>query len=351
MHANKVLCAVPVALVSAFAACSKPAANPVETLDVVPKSSWRVPEPVATKPAEPVDTSGIDFVAARDNGLALMRWTAKGAVVHKQVAAPNLRDALWLGNQVIAFMGADEVSAYELKDSVWQPINEPNDPAWSLVDEDMELRARGNATAPPEFIASALGELWLSGCQNGRWIDGGGGESEEVFCDRWIYARLVPGPLAITDRPPYTLQGAGKVTPPASPKVTLAPASGTRTRNNAQQIVNCSMAGAASAQLPQARAGMAPETVDDLMWITSTPPMFALTTHSLDPAFRYQAPARLSFYEGCQRSVRFENATLVTGQNGKFAILTPRTTVLFDQGRQVGELFAATSVFNFRWLP
>jgi hypothetical protein len=189
------------------------------------------------------------------------------------------------------------------------------------------------------------GAVWQARCDWGWDLHGIAHHCipEGGYCHAWVYARVSPGPITISrTAPPASFDSGESTHHDPIPSISPSPAVHAEIvhvplpeRGTERAVLKCTAAGK-TIQYPtdddRDERDNEGDGVSDLTWLSTTPPMFAVTRRvgCLD----YESVV----FEGCQRSDAKTGATIAGGPQELVVLLSDGKLTLRRHDRDIGAL-------------
>ena len=276
-----------------------------------------------TRPEVELVVAGAD-PAGGDTPVTLVRFARTaptGLVVTRTVRVPGSVTSLaWNGPEPVVMLDSGEVghisgTGYERFPMVPNTMWTIPKPTGSSPDSPT-----GRFDTPRwRMVVSSAGDVWQARCDWGWDLPHGIAHHcvpEGGRCDAWVYARVWPGPTTISrDEPPLAFDSAAAPSHVPIPKVT--PAAEIRAEivqvaaDDVQRSVLRCTAHGETIQYPtdddRDLRDSSGDGVSDLTWLSTTPPMFAVTRRvgCLD--------TESVIFEGCKQSEAYAGALVGGG--------------------------------------
>jgi hypothetical protein len=329
------------------------------------------PGPGATPIANPASPPRVELVVADIDEtqetphmrVRFARTTPAGLAVTRTVSVPGIVVALaWIGRDPVVMLESSEVG--QISATGYQRFPAVPAARWTIPKP-----GPGSPDSPTErfeaprwrLIVAPTGDVWQARCDWGWDLPHGIAHHcvpEGGRCDAWVHAHVWPGPMAIShDEPPVAFDSA--VPPSYAPIPTASPGTTIRAEivevaihddsvatpddSSRRSVVRCTEAGT-TIQYPtdddrDLRDGSG-DGVSDLTWLSTTPPMFAVTRRvgclETEPVV----------FEGCKQSDVYTGALIAGGPNDTLVLRTGATLLLRWHDQDLGAL-EGVSLFAF----
>jgi hypothetical protein len=335
--------------------------------------SGHPPSPSATPIANRASQPRVELVVADIDGteedprkrVRFARTTPTGLAVTRTVAVPGVVTSLaWIGPDPVVMLDGGEVG--QISATGYQPF--PVVPAvlWTIPNPGV-----GSPDSPTDrfetprwrLIVAPTGDVWQARCDWGWDLPHGIAHHcvpEGGRCDAWVYAHVWPSRMAIShDEPPVAFDS--EVPPSYAPIPTVSPDTAIRAEivqvaihddsvatpddSPRRSVLRCTEAGT-TIQYPtdddrDLRDGSG-DGVSDLTWLSTTPPMFAVTRRvgCLD--------TESVVFEGCKQSDTYTGALIAGGPNDTLVLHAGAKLSLRWHDQDIGSL---DNVSRFAFAP